>query len=316
MTRVAAVDVGSNSVRLLVLESHGGERQAQELERRVTITKLASGEVNGAIAADAVERTAAALDGFRVLCDSLGVKEIRAVATAAVRDATNQSEVLRVLSNAIGTNVTVLSGHEEARLSFAGATSGLSVQRDRWGEPGLDVVIDIGGGSTEFTIGRPGEEPISTFSVPIGCVRITEAWLHSDPPTPVELSQAISVIDAHFDDVDREMDAMKDTTRLIGVAGSIVTVAAIELGRYDRDTIHQMVLTKAAAEDVFRTVATENAADRAWNPGLEAGRVGTIVGGAAILVAALRRWKFDSCLVSETDSLDALALAVLGGLHQ
>jgi exopolyphosphatase / guanosine-5'-triphosphate,3'-diphosphate pyrophosphatase len=310
VSRIAAIDIGSNSVRLLIVE-HG--ETVREVDRRVAVTKLASGAVDGVLSPTSIERTALALTEFKQACVSHDVAQIRAVATAAVRDAANQAEVLRALTDALGVSPRVLSGDEEARMAFTGATADLAVQRDRWGEPGLDAVIDIGGGSTEFTVGLPGQDPIASFTVPIGCVRITEDWLHGDPPTPLELSQAISVIDAHFDDVDREMEVMKQANRLIGVAGSITTVAAIELGRYERDEIHRMVLTKEAAEDVFRTVATENAEDRAWNPGLQAERVGTIVGGAAILVAAMRRWRFESCLVSETDSLDALAWAATPG---
>lgn len=304
---VAAVDIGSNSVRLLVLDGAGSE-----IAREVVVTRLAAGRLDATV--DALRRLADRCDGLAIPASAR-----RVAATAAVRDATDRAAMVIALSSAIGAPVVVLSGDAEGRLSFAGATFGLDARRNEWNEPALDVVVDIGGGSTEFTVGLPGEPPVGSWSIPVGCVRITDAWLHADPPTAVELSQAISVIDAHLDDVDRELPAVKDATRMIGVAGSITTVAAVELGRYDRDAIHRMVLTHAAAEDVFRTVATEKAEDRAWNPGLHPDRVGTIVAGAAILVAVMRHYRFDACLVSETDSLDAVAAldptswAALGG---
>jgi exopolyphosphatase / guanosine-5'-triphosphate,3'-diphosphate pyrophosphatase len=301
MQPVAAIDIGSNSVRLLIID---GSRARRE----VVVTRLGAGAAVGeGLRADAVERTAAALREFGAAVQGAGLADLRVTATAAVRDASNRHEVVSLLSDAIGAPVVVIDGATEARLAFAGATHGLGVRRNEWNEPALDVVVDIGGGSTEFTIGHPGAEPLGSWSVPVGCVRITDAWLHGDPPTAMELSQAISVIDAHLDDVDRELPMIRSADRMIGVAGSIVTVAALELGRYDRDVIHRMQLTKAAAEDVFRTVATESADDRAFNPGLHPDRVTTIVGGSAILVAVLRHYGLDGCLVSESDSLDAVA---------
>jgi exopolyphosphatase/guanosine-5'-triphosphate,3'-diphosphate pyrophosphatase len=295
MSGVAAVDIGSNSVRLLVLDPSG-----VEIERIVRVTRLASGKPSATV--EAVREVAAR-------CDALGVTgaDRRVTATAAVRDATDRNAIVSALSDAIGARVVVLSAAEEGWLAFSGATAGLAPRRNEWNESALDVVVDIGGGSTEFTVGRPGDAPVGSWSIPVGCVRITDAWLRGDPPTAEELSQAISVIDAHLDDIDRELPVVKEADRMIGVAGSITTVAAIELGRYDRETIHRMVLTRAAAEDVFRTVATERADDRAWNPGLHPDRVGTIVGGAAILVAIMRHHRIDALLVSETDSLDAVA---------
>jgi exopolyphosphatase/guanosine-5'-triphosphate,3'-diphosphate pyrophosphatase len=291
----AAVDIGSNSVRLLVVDADGVEQAREQI-----VTRLAAGRL---------EATADALRLLAGRCDELGVGPgaRRVTATAAVRDAADRPAMVRTLSEAIGAPVVVLPAASEGRLAFAGATDGLDARHDEWYEPAWDVVVDIGGGSTEFTVGRPGEEPLGTWSVPIGCVRITETFLHGDPPTAEELSQAISVIDAHLDDVDRELPAVREATRMVGVAGTITTVAAVELGRFVRDEIHRMWLTRAAAEDVFRTVATETAADRAHNPGLHPDRVATIVGGAAILVAVMRHYGVEGLLVSESDSLDALA---------
>ena len=143
----------------------------------------------------------------------------------------------------------------------------------------------------------------------IGCVRITEQFLHSDPPAPEELSNAVAVVRDHIADVERAIPGVADAATLVGLAGTVSSVAAIELGllEYDRDKIHHFRLTKAAAEDVFRTLATERAIERAHNPGLEPGRVDVIVGGAIVLVTILRALGFDEVLVSEADILDGLA---------
>ncbi len=142
----------------------------------------------------------------------------------------------------------------------------------------------------------------------MGCVRLTEAWLHSDPPAPEELSQALSVVQAYLDDVDLGLPAAGQAQTLIGTAGTVTTVAAVEIGlpTYDPEVLHHFRLTREAAEDVFRTLATEAAEDRRHNPGLEAARVDVIVGGAAVLVAVMRHWAFDEMIVSEADILDGL----------
>jgi exopolyphosphatase/guanosine-5'-triphosphate,3'-diphosphate pyrophosphatase len=199
----------------------------------------------------------------------------------------------------LGVTPELLTGDEEARLSFLGATSGLA-------EPAPYLVVDIGGGSTEFVVGET--EPTGQISVDIGCVRLTEQLLHSDPPAPEELSEAVTIVREHLADVDRELPAVREAATLIGLAGTVTTVAAIELGlpEYDADKIHHFHLTKEAAEDVFRTLATEPAAERRHNPGLEPGRVDVIVGGAVVLVTILRVLGFDEMLVSEADILDGL----------
>ncbi|HET7653772.1 MAG TPA: hypothetical protein VFK42_12090, partial [Acidimicrobiales bacterium] len=175
------------------------------------------------------------------------------------------------------------------------------------------LVVDIGGGSTEFAVGAT--EPDGVISVDMGCVRITEKFLHGDPPTPEELSQAISVIHAYLDDVTREVPATLDAARLVGLAGTVSTMAAVEIGlaEYDRDRIHHFVLTREAAEDVFRTLALERRADRVHNPGLEEARADVIVGGAAILVTIMRHFDFGECLVSEADILDGLVMSIADG---
>jgi exopolyphosphatase/guanosine-5'-triphosphate,3'-diphosphate pyrophosphatase len=198
----------------------------------------------------------------------------------------------------------LLTGDEEGALTFAGATAELDLA------DGPFLVVDIGGGSTEFAVGTT--EPDGVISVDMGCVRITEKFLHSDPPSPEELSQAISVIHAYLDDVTREVPATLDAARLDGLAGTVSTMAAVEIGlaEYDRDRIHHFVLTHEAAEDVFRTLALEKRADRVHNPGLEEARADVIVGGAAILVTIMRHFDFAECLVSEADILDGLVMSI------
>jgi exopolyphosphatase/guanosine-5'-triphosphate,3'-diphosphate pyrophosphatase len=179
-------------------------------------------------------------------------------------------------------------------------------------------VVDIGGGSTEFSVGPDRGsrlEPIGVVSVDVGCVRVTERFLHGDPPRPEELSQALSVVHDYLDDVHRELPAVKDARVLVGLAGTVTTVAAIEIGlaTYDRQRIHHFVLTRAAAEDVFRTLATEKRLQRIHNPGLEEARADVIVGGCVILVAIMRHFGFEECLVSEADILDGLAMSLRMG---
>jgi exopolyphosphatase / guanosine-5'-triphosphate,3'-diphosphate pyrophosphatase len=298
--RLAAVDIGTNSTRLLVAEAGGRDDALTTLDRRMTITRLGQG-VNATrrLHPDAVDRTLAVLTEYRQTLDAAGVGGVRATATSAVRDATNRDDFLLPAKEILGAAPEVLTGEEEGRLTFLGATAGLS-------DPAPYLVVDIGGGSTEFIVGTT--EPEALMSVDVGCVRLTEAYLHSDPPAPEELAQAISVVGVHLDDVDRLLPGAMDAKTLIGVAGTITTVAAVEIGlpHYDSDALHHFRLTHAAAEDVFRTLATEPAEARRHNPGLEPGRVDVIVGGAIVLVAVMRHFGAEDMLVSEADILDGL----------
>ena len=302
MTRLAAVDMGTNSTRLLVADSDGAgpAEPLATVERHMHITRLGQGvDANRRLHPDAVERTLAVLRKYRDVMDSTGVEGVRATATSAARDAANRDELLGPAAEVLGTTVELLTGEDEGRLTFLGATTGL-------GAPAPHLVVDIGGGSTEFSVGTGTPEGV--LSVDIGCVRLTEAWLHSDPPAPEELSQAISVVQAYLDDVDCDLPAAGRAQTLIGVAGTVTTVAAVEIGlaEYDPEVLHHFRLTREAAEDVFRTLATEPAADRRHNPGLEPERVDVIVGGAAVLVAVMRHWGFEEMIVSEADILDGL----------
>jgi exopolyphosphatase/guanosine-5'-triphosphate,3'-diphosphate pyrophosphatase len=294
---VAAIDCGTNSTRLIVTDGEG-----RILSRLMRITRLGQGVDSArALAPEAIERTVAVLREYRSVMDSLSVERVRMTATSAARDALNRAEFFDAAELVLGVRPELLSGDEEGRLSFAGATTELDP------DDGPFLVVDIGGGSTEFAVGTKEAEGV--VSIDVGCVRVTEKFLSSDPPAAEELSQAISVVHSYLEDVEREVPAVKEARTLVGLAGTVTTVAAVEIGlaEYDRDRIHHFVLTRAAAEDVFRTLATERRADRVHNPGLEEARTDVIVGGTVVLVTIMRHFGFEQCLVSEADILDGLA---------
>lgn len=300
--RLGAIDMGTNSTRLLVADvtGAGGGASLAPLDRRMRITRLGQGvDAGRRLLPEAVERTLAVVREYRDALDTLGVEGFRAVATSAARDAVNAGDLFDAVAEALGRPAELLSGEEEARLSFLGATADLD-------EPAPYLVVDIGGGSTELVAGAA--EPDGLVSLDVGCVRVTEQFLHSDPPSAEELSQAVQVVRAHLTDADRLAPQARDAKTLVGLAGTVTTVAAVEMGlpEYDRDRVHHFRLRRAAAEEVFRTLATEPAEIRRHNPGLERGRVDVIVGGAVVLVGVMRHYGFDEMLVSESDILDGL----------
>jgi exopolyphosphatase / guanosine-5'-triphosphate,3'-diphosphate pyrophosphatase len=305
-SRVGAIDIGTNTVRLLVADVDGdGENAALEpLDRRMRITRLGQGvDESRRLSPEAISRTLDVLREYRGALDELGVERIRATATSAARDAGNREDFFGPAAEVLHFEPELLPGDEEARLSFLGATAGLDL-------PAPYLVLDIGGGSTEFVVGT--HEPDGLVSVDTGSRRITEQYLHSDPPAPEELSEAMSVVRAHLSDVELAIPPVREAATLVGVAGTISTVAAVELGlaEYDRDRIHHFRLTRSAAEDVFRTLATEPADVRRYNPGLEPGRVDVIVGGTLVLVVIMRTFDFNEMLVSEADILDGLVRSI------
>jgi exopolyphosphatase/guanosine-5'-triphosphate,3'-diphosphate pyrophosphatase len=310
---IAAIDCGTNSTRLLIARPENG--RLQTMERLMRITRLGQGVDQGqALKPEAIDRTISVLKQYHDVMDEFGVSQVRMTATSAARDATNREDFFGAAEQAVGVRPELLNGDDEGRLSFAGATSELDPA------DGPFLVVDIGGGSTEFAVGPAptslgptSQDPSGVISVDIGCVRLTERFLPSDPPRPEELSQALSFVHDYLDDVEREIPAVHDAARFVGLAGTVTTVAAVEMGlpAYDRDRIHHFVLTRDAAEDVFRTLATEKRADRIHNPGLEEARADVIVGGCVVLVAIMRHFQFDTCLVSEADILDGLALSLL-----
>lgn len=304
MTVLAAIDCGTNSTRLLVAGDDGAP-----LERLMRVTRLGQGvHASGRLADEAVARTVEVLREYRTVMNDHGVDHVRITATSAARDAANRDDFFARATEAVGATPELLGGQEEGRLSFAGATAEL----DPDGGPFL--VVDIGGGSTEFAFGSPGGSPDGVLSTDIGCVRLTEMFLHSDPPAPEELSQAFDVVRGHLDDVAREIPGVGEARQFVGLAGTVAAMAAIEIGLpvYDRAQVHHFVLSRTAAEDVFRTLATESRGQRIHNPGLEEARADVIVGGAVILVAIMRYFELGECLVSESDILDGLIASLRG----
>lgn len=295
----AAIDCGTNSTRLLV---HDGTKS---LERLMRITRLGEGvNETRTLTPGAIERTAAVLREYREVMDRQGVTKTKLTATSAARDATNRDVFFDAAEQIIGVAPTLLSGQEEGRLSFLGATAEL--------DPALGpfLVVDIGGGSTEFSYGTTECE--FARSVDMGCVRFTEKYIEHDPPRPEELLACLSVAEAYIDEVHREHPAIAEARTFVGLAGTVSTAAAVEIGleTYDRDQIHHFLLTRPALEDVFRTLATESRADRIHNPGLEEGRADVIVGGLCVLVQLMRQLDLANCVVSESDILDGLVMSM------
>ena len=298
--RVAAIDCGTNTVRLLVTDG------STDLARRMDITRLGAGvDRTGRLDPAAVDRTLAVLAEHRRVLAEHGVTRVRMAATSAARDAADSDAFFRRVEEVLGVVPELLPGDEEGRLAFAGATAGLDPAQ------GPFCVIDVGGGSTEFAVGTDELERV--VSVEMGSVRFTDRYIESDPPEPEELVACISVAEAHLADVVREVPELADVRTWVGVAGTITTVAAVEIGcphdEYGRT--HHFELTHDAAEDVFRTLVTEPLADRVHNPGLHPDRAEVIVAGSAILVAIMRTLHVDPLLVSERDILDGLAASLL-----
>jgi exopolyphosphatase/guanosine-5'-triphosphate,3'-diphosphate pyrophosphatase len=296
----AAVDCGTNSTRLLISDGR------TQIERHMRVTRLGAGvDRTGRLDPEAIERTLSVMRDYRAIMDRYEVDGVRIAATSASRDAVNRADFFGPATEILGAEPELISGTEEAQLSFDGAT------RDLPPVDGRTLVVDIGGGSTEFALGT--DELESSLSVDMGCVRMTEKFLHHDPPLAEELSNALSVVEQHLDDVAREVPGAGDAVRFVGLAGTVTTIAAVELGlaEYSRDAIHHFVLTRDAAEDVFRTLATEATEDRRHNPGLDPGRVDVIVGGCCVLLGIFRYFGFSECVVSEADILDGLILSQL-----
>ncbi len=266
-------------------------------------------------APDAFERLRTCLADYRSIIDDVGVSNTRVVATAVARNATNVADLSDLVRSCMGVELEVVSGEREAELAFAGAVGGLdsAAVDDR----AMVLVIDVGGGSTEFSLGsrRSGFE--RGFSADMGAAVLTDAYLASDPPAADELSAALSIVELHVDDVRREVpglaDALSSAGLVVGVGGTLSTMAAVELGlpEYDRQRLHGFVLQRHAVEDVFRTLATESSEDRAFNPGLEADRVDLIVGGACVVVETMRQLDIAEIVVSESDLIDGLATELL-----
>jgi exopolyphosphatase/guanosine-5'-triphosphate,3'-diphosphate pyrophosphatase len=301
--RVAAVDQGTNSTRLLVAEPDeaGG---FDDLARDMVITRLGQGvDETGRLAPEALQRTLVVLARYVRRARALHVERIRVAATAAVRDAANAADFERPVRELAGSPLEIVSGEEEARLSFLGATRGMDA-------PPPFLVLDIGGGSTEFVLGS--ERPSAAISTQMGSVRLTERFVRSDPPEASELDRMRAAVGELLDDVERAIPA-RDERTFVAVAGTSTTVQAVALGLdfYDPERIHRTRISRAAAARVAVRLAAMTTAERAALPVMAPGRADVIVAGSVILVEVMERFGFDEAVVSETDILDGLVLEML-----
>lgn len=307
---VAAVDCGTNSTRLLIVRG-GPEGTPQTLAREMRITRLGEAvDATGHLDPSAIARTLEVLTVYRELMDRHGVSAVRLTATSAARDADNRDDFFGPAAAVTGAEPELLSGAEEAALSFAGAMAELT---DR---PGRHLVLDVGGGSTELAAGTVGDDGTvrltGATSVDLGCVRVTERFLHADPPTVDELAAAHAHCAAVLGPALDGVRGARDAQILVGLAGTVSTLAAIDQGleHHDRERLHHHRLSTSRIREWTDRLAAITPAERARIPGMEPGRVGVIVGGAVVLLAVLEALGIDELLTSEADILDGLAASL------
>ncbi len=294
MTRVAAVDLGTNSTRLLVADVDGG--QLEEVSRRLTITRLGEGvDERRRLLPLPIARVRNCLADYRRELEALGAERTLAIATSAVRDAENGEAFLGEIEWSYGFTTRLLAGTEEAAMMLRGVTSG---------RPSLDdvLVVDIGGGSTELVLAQSGEIAFST-SLDVGCVRVTERFVASDPPHEAELDAARTHI--------RSLLPRLEARSAIGVAGTVTTLATLDLGdrEYDPERTHGHRLSLASVERRLERLASLTTARRELIPAIEPGRASVIVAGVVILRELMRTYGLDEIEVSERDVLHGAALA-------
>jgi exopolyphosphatase/guanosine-5'-triphosphate,3'-diphosphate pyrophosphatase len=300
----AAIDCGTNSTRLLI--AYPGGVTVDRLNR---ITRLGAGvDRTGRLAADAVRRTITVLEEYRGVMDRHGVARVRMTATSAARDADNRDDFFSAAEEVVGIQPELLSGVEEGRLSFLGATSELDQRSGPW------LVVDIGGGSTELVAG-PGAgagPPLAVRSLDVGCVRLTERFLASDPPAAPELDAARRFVTTLLAEAAEQEPRLAQGRTLVGLAGTVACLAATDQGieEYDRDRLHHYVLTLDRVEQILRRLAGLTSAERRLVPGIEPARADVIVGGSIVLDEIMRHFGFGECLTSEADILDGLVLSL------
>jgi exopolyphosphatase/guanosine-5'-triphosphate,3'-diphosphate pyrophosphatase len=295
---VGAVDIGTNSVRLLITDPNG-----VELERHMQVTRLGQGvDVTGKLSSEGIERTVAVLGSYGELLRKHAVTRIRAAATSAARDAANSQLFFDAAEAALGARPELLPGEDEARFSFLGATTGLDAGQ------GPFLVVDIGGGSTEFVLGTDAPEQL--ISVDMGCVRMSERHLASDPPTQEQLQACAADVRSVLTDVSRAID-VKRMRRMLGLAGTITALGAMAKGltRYDPRATHHMLLTRVDVERAFARLAGATVEQRR-SMLIEPKRAEVIVGGAVVLLGILDVFGITELIVSETDILDGLAASL------
>ena len=302
---IAVVDLGTNSTRLLV--ARVSEGRVEELDRRSTVTRLGEGvDSSGRLAEPAMERVFATLADYRAAIDARGADPVVAVATSAVRDSANGDEFRAALHDRFGIDARIISGDEEAKLTFRGATAGRAADA-------TTLVIDIGGGSTELVIGRPGEDPRFHVSTQAGSVRQSERHLHSDPPTPAELDELRREV--------REIVAgavpeglRSEVEHGIAVAGTATQLASVDLGLEERDSDRAdgHILTRAACDRMLAMLASKPLAERRTVRGMDPDRAPTIVAGAAILIEVMDAFGLGEVEAAKADILHGAALSSSG----
>ncbi|MFJ9207058.1 exopolyphosphatase [Streptomyces sp. NPDC102264] len=309
MTRVAAIDCGTNSIRLLVADAHPETGELVDLDRRMKIVRLGQGvDRTGRLAPEALERTFAACREYAAVIKEHGAERVRFVATSASRDAENRDEFVGGILDILGVEPEVITGDQEAAYSFTGATKELGpADGDSY------LVVDIGGGSTEFVVGD--DRVRAARSVDIGCVRLTERHLVrdgvvSDPPTEREITAIRADIEAALDLAEQTVP-LREARTLVGLAGSVTTVAAIALGltEYDSAAIHHSVIRYDQVQEITTRLLHATHAQRAAIPVMHPGRVDVIGAGALVLLAIMERTGAQEVVVSEHDILDGIAWA-------
>ncbi|EST26524.1 Ppx/GppA phosphatase family protein [Streptomyces roseochromogenus] len=312
MTRVAAIDCGTNSIRLLVADVHPETGELVDLDRRMTIVRLGQDvDRTGRLAPEALERTFAACRAYAEIIKEHGAERLRFVATSASRDASNRDDFVRGVLDILGVEPEVITGDQEAEFSFTGATRELMGRSDVT-KPYL--VVDIGGGSTEFVVGE--EHVRAARSVDVGCVRMTERHLVrdgkvSDPPGEEQIAAIRADIEAALDLAEQTVP-LREAHTLVGLAGSVTTVSAIaqQLPEYDSARIHHSRISHDRVREITEWLLRSTHAERAAIPSMHPGRVDVIGAGALVLLAIMERIGAEEVVVSEHDILDGIAFKV------
>ncbi|QNP63678.1 Ppx/GppA phosphatase family protein [Streptomyces genisteinicus] len=310
MRRVAAVDCGTNSIRLLVADVDPETGSLTDLDRRMTIVRLGQDvDRTGRLAPEALERTFAACREYAGIIEELGAETVRFVATSASRDAENREEFVSGVLGILGVEPEVVTGDQEAEFSFTGATRSLAGRTDL-ATPYL--VVDIGGGSTEFVVGD--EHARAARSVDIGCVRLTERHAPDSPATPAQTDAIRADIEAALD-LAAETVPIGTAGTLVGLAGSVTTVAGIALGldAYDSERIHHSVISRDQVEEITAMLLGATHDERAAIGVMHPGRVDVIQAGALVLLEIMRRTGAREVVVSEHDILDGIAYKAAEG---
>ena len=304
--KVAAIDCGTNSIRLLIAEV--ADHQLTDIIRTMIIVRLGEGvDQTGEFSQDALKRTFDAAERFAELIQVHQPERIRFVATSASRDVSNRQQFFEGIKDRLGVEPEVISGDEEAHLSFIGATAELRAQDPNLRSPYL--VVDIGGGSTEFVLGT--DSPSFAISTNVGCVRMTERHLVNDPPTPAQIQSATDDIDAAISQAGAVIPFDR-VQSFIGVAGSVTTVAALSLGlsEYDPEQIHGSRITATEVHRITTELLAMTRSERAELGPMHEGRIDVIGGGALVLDRIMTQLSLGEVVVSERDILDGIAFAL------